>query len=93
MVDRLLQDPRVNPATKDNYALTWAAAGGHLVVVERLLQDKRVDPSARKNSALKHALRNNHFSVAKRLKQDPRVAAQINIKKLTGDSHPLAEAE
>jgi len=42
VVERLLQDVRVNPAARDNLAIRLASASGHLSVVERLSQDARV---------------------------------------------------
>jgi hypothetical protein len=46
VVQRLLQDPRVEPSADDNYAIQCASENGHIEVVKRLLQDRRVDPSA-----------------------------------------------
>ena len=46
VIERLLQDERVDPAADDNFAIRAASENGHVVVVARLLQDKRVDPSA-----------------------------------------------
>jgi hypothetical protein len=43
VVERLLQDERVDPSADDNYAVRWAAQNGHLAVVDRLLEDDRVD--------------------------------------------------
>jgi hypothetical protein len=45
VVERLLQDPRVDPSAGNNGAIQNASANGHLEVVERLLQDPRVDPN------------------------------------------------
>ena len=42
VVERLLQDPRVDPSDDDNYAFCMAAENGHSSVVERLLMDPRV---------------------------------------------------
>jgi hypothetical protein len=73
VVERLLQDKRVDPSADDNYAVRWAAVNGHLAVVERLLQDKRVDPSADDNYAVRWAAANGHLAVVERLLQDKRV--------------------
>jgi hypothetical protein len=73
VVERLLQDKRVDPSADDNYAVRWAAQNGHLAVVERLLQDKRVDPSADDNYAVRLAAENGHLAVVERLLQDERV--------------------
>jgi hypothetical protein len=42
VVEKLLQDPRVDPCADDNYAIRQAFKNGHLAVVERLLKDKRI---------------------------------------------------
>ena len=76
VVERLLQDKRVDPSATDNYgncALSHAAKNGHLAVVERLLQDERVDPSDAENFAIKNASENGHLAVVERLLQDERV--------------------
>jgi hypothetical protein len=43
VVERLLQDARVDPSTYGNHAVLLAAQNGHLAVVDRLLEDDRVD--------------------------------------------------
>jgi hypothetical protein len=43
VVERLLQDERVDPSARDNQAVRWAAENGYLTVVDRLLEDDRVD--------------------------------------------------
>jgi hypothetical protein len=43
VVDRLLQDVRVDPSADNNYAVRIAAANCHLAIVDRLLDDDRVD--------------------------------------------------
>ena len=55
VVERLLQDPRVDPSAGNNYAIRMASHRDHIHVVERLLQDPRVDPSAGDNQAYCHA--------------------------------------
>jgi len=72
VVERLLQDKRVNPSY-GNYAIRYASMYGHLAVVERLLQDKRVDPTAYNNDAIRCACRYGHLAVIERLLQDKRV--------------------
>jgi len=54
-VERLLQDPRVDPSANGNNAIQCASDKGHTTVVERLLQDPRVDPSANGNNAIQCA--------------------------------------
>jgi hypothetical protein len=73
VVERLLQDKRVDPSANNNNAVRLAACFGHLAVVERLLQDKRVDPSANANCAVLHAAYFGHLAVVERLLQDERV--------------------
>jgi hypothetical protein len=46
VVERLLQDERVNPAAQNNKAICSAARNGHSAVVELLSKDARVDASA-----------------------------------------------
>jgi len=52
VVERLLQDDRVDPSARNNLAIRWANDHGRVKVVERLLQDDRVDPSANHNEAI-----------------------------------------
>lgn len=73
VVDRLLQDERVDPSARDNNAIQLAAYNGHVAVVERLLQDERVDPSADNNDAVRLAAVYGHLAVVERLLQDARV--------------------
>lgn len=47
MVNRLLQDPRVDPSAQDNKAILEASRNGFIGVVNRLLQDSRVHPSVK----------------------------------------------
>ena len=42
VVDRLLQDGRVDPSACDNDAIRLASARKHHLVVDRLMQDPRV---------------------------------------------------
>jgi hypothetical protein len=63
VVNRLLQDPRVDPSADYNSAIRFAAYGGHLHVVNRLLQDPRVDPSDWDNFAIRHAVSYGHLDV------------------------------
>ena len=56
IVDRLLQDSRVDPSDRNNCAIGWASLKGHLHIVERLLQDPRVDPSDLNNDAIQRGI-------------------------------------
>jgi hypothetical protein len=82
IVERLLEDDRVDPSADDNYAVRLAAQNGHLAVVERLLQDERVDPSADNNDAVRMAARNGHLAVVDRLLEDDRVDVAVAIQSL-----------
>lgn len=62
----------LSSATK-NYAIRWAALGGHVDMFARLLSDPRVDPGDKNNSALKNALLRSHGEIVKLLLADPRV--------------------
>jgi hypothetical protein len=73
IVERLLQDKRVDPSARDNQSILMAAHNGHIAIVESLLQDKRVDPSARDNHSIVLAAQNGHLAVVERLLQDKRV--------------------
>jgi len=67
ILNRLLQDERVNPSDDNNYAIRRASSNGYLAVVERLLQDERVDASDWRNDAIKQANANGHLAVVERL--------------------------
>jgi hypothetical protein len=43
VVERLLQDVRVDSSANDNNAVAWAASNDYFAVVDRLLEDDRVD--------------------------------------------------
>lgn len=73
VVNRLLDDHRVDPSADDNYAIAVASQAGHIAVVNRLLDDTRVDPSTDNNFAIRAASLNGHTPVVVRLLADPRV--------------------
>lgn len=81
VVERLLQDERVNPADNRNEAIELASKNGHIEVVERLLQDERVNPADNNNAAIRLASEEGHVKVVERLLQDKRVnpAANNNV--------------
>jgi len=83
VVERLLQDVRVDPSVRHNYPITAASSNGHLPVVERLLQDERVDPSDTNNFAIRQAFELGHLPVVKRLIQDERVRSTLSAELLT----------
>ena len=71
VVDRLLENWRINPSNNQDAAFIEAAQHGHLNVVDRLLQDRRVNPSSQNNRAL--SLPNLHEPIAIRILQDSRI--------------------
>lgn len=78
VVERLLADPRVDPAAPQvddtpYCALHVAATFGQLAVVERLLADSRVDVAADFDGVLAEAAAHGHALVVDRLLRDPRV--------------------
>jgi hypothetical protein len=73
VVERFLQDPRLDPSDESNLAIKLASSDGSLEVVTLLLQDSRVDPSAQYNWSIQRASSNGHLAVVERLLQDPRV--------------------
>ncbi len=79
VVNILLEDSRVDPSAKDNYASRWASYYGHIEVVNRLLEDPRVDPSAVDNYAIRLASINGHIEIVKRLLEDSRVDQCVKI--------------
>jgi surface antigen len=57
VVERLLQDKRVDPSASDNFAIRLASTNGHLAVVALLKKDSRVikehdNPSSKGNKCL-----------------------------------------
>jgi hypothetical protein len=73
VVNRLLQDSRVDPSARSNEAIRKACENGQLGMVNRLLDDGRVDPSAMENDAIRGASQNGYLHVVNRLLQDQRV--------------------
>ena len=73
VIDRLLQDERVDPSSMNNQTIRNASYYGYLPGVERLLQDVRVDPSDKKNDAIKLASLAGHLPIVERLLKDYRV--------------------
>jgi hypothetical protein len=78
-VNKLLQNPKVDPSAFDNYAIMQAAINGHLEMVNRLLEDPRVDPSVFNNYAIYEAHRNGYSEVVNRLLQDERVRSTWSL--------------
>ena len=82
VVNRLLEDNRVNPGAQDNYAIIYASAAGKLSVANRLLHDERVKPNAQANLAIQWASKNRHIAVVNRLLQDVRVRESLSPEEL-----------
>lgn len=67
LVERLLQDRRVDPSAYNNHAIRMASLFGHAQVVNRLLQDERVDPSVHNYWPVREAVAKGHLSVVEQL--------------------------
>lgn len=80
-VERLLNDPRVDPTECNNAAIREAARRGHADVVRALLCDGRADPMARYGETVRATIEEGHTRVARMLLDDPRVdpAAYDNV--------------
>lgn len=72
-VTKLLTNPDINPAYKDNQAIISASKNGHINVVRLLMNDPRVDPSANDNEAIKASIETGHIDMIELLSKDPRV--------------------
>ncbi len=81
-LNRLLQDPRVDPTIDNNASLFSAVNWGKISTVKRLLQDPRVDPGAQNNRALIRAIIHNDYEIVKILLQDKRVNPTIQNNKI-----------
>jgi hypothetical protein len=73
IVRLLLEDGRVNPKHRHNYAIRVAAENGFKEIVQLLLTDKRVNPSDDDNYAITYASINGHIEVVRMLLADDRV--------------------
>lgn len=62
LLDRILDDSRVDPSIYNNMAIIDAIKNGHANVVQRLLMDPRVDPNADGNVAFEKAIINNDIA-------------------------------
>lgn len=69
----LLKDPRVDPRTWDNEAISLASTNGHVAVVLLLLGDPRVNPRVGNNNPICMASSFGHVEVVRTLIADPRV--------------------
>lgn len=78
VVEKLLQDPRVDPSYKDNVLIIRVVECGCSDVVRRLLKDPRVDPTVVNNTAIIRAAVNGHLGVLICLLQDKRVEPGVD---------------
>jgi ankyrin repeat protein len=76
VVERLLEDARVDPSIDGGAVVRTAAVGGHADVVQLLLRDARADPSAHGNRALQTASNLGHSDVVRLLVRDARVLSR-----------------
>jgi ankyrin repeat protein len=72
VVERLLQEPDVDPSQNFSFAFCEASRLGHARVVKCLLADGRADPTANGSEALRHAIQNEHVAILKLLLKDGR---------------------
>jgi hypothetical protein len=72
VVERLLQEPDVDPSQKFSFAFCEASRLGHLRIVKCLLADGRADPTANGAEALRHVIQNEHVGILKLLLDDGR---------------------
>ena len=75
IVDRLLQDARVDPSAQIGDAMRRASMNGHLAVINRLLEDPRVNPWG---DPIMNACEYGHIQIVERLLKDPR--AELILK-------------
>ena len=74
---RLLENPDVDPASSDQYALQIACFKGSTEIVRLLLADPRVDPSENDQSALRTACGRGRTEIVRLLLADPRVDPSV----------------
>jgi hypothetical protein len=73
LIKILLQDPRTNPATDNNFPIREASLMGYTEIVKLLLSDTRVDPSAQNNYLIRHAVEEGHDDIVELLLKNPKV--------------------
>jgi ankyrin repeat protein len=67
IVERLLQDSRLDPSKNNDFTLQWACLNGHTHIFDKLMQDKRVDLCKQGGRALLHACFQGHLEIVKKL--------------------------
>lgn len=90
VVQRLLADPRVDPAVADSLLLRTAAVVSHMELVQLLLVDRRVQPAKQKATIIGAALQSGDMLQLERLLTDPFVGWEV---KADGHSTLVAAAE
>ena len=80
VVDRLIQDRRVDPSGDDDGPIKISICQGYTDIVYLLLQDARVDPSANNNWAIRVAKKSVYTDVINLVLQDPRYNKNLTVK-------------
>lgn len=78
LAERLLKNPKTNPAANGNYAFEAACASGNAKLVSLLLKEPRINPSARNQMALRVASKYGFEKIVCLLIQDPRIDPCLN---------------
>nr|QBK87785.1 MAG: ankyrin repeat protein [Marseillevirus LCMAC202] len=71
-VERLLENPRLDPTAKNSWSIRKSSEKGYADVVQLLLDDGRADPTAVRNQAIRASSQNGHADVVKLLLVDGR---------------------
>lgn len=93
VVERLLADPRVDPAAEGNRALHAAATNGHAAVVACLLADPRVSPVASDRDIIHDAAEKGHVAVARAVLDDARVDRCAGLASLAAASAKVFDCD
>ena len=72
IVELLLLDSRVDPATNNNSVIKFLAEKGSVKLVQLLLSDSRVDPTVDNNFVIDIVCINKHVDIMRLLLKDPR---------------------
>lgn len=80
--EHLLTEKKVDIASGDNFAIRWAANGGHVPMLELLLRHGGVDVNAKEGDALIRAVENRHHAAAAFLLSHGADAAHQDFKAL-----------
>lgn len=69
----LMKKQSIDPSSGNNWAIRFAATGGHDDLVKMLLADPRVDPSDGNNQAILLAVEHGHTEIVRMLLKDTRI--------------------